>query len=116
MTAPDFVNFSTTPSSLPVLLAAALSSFGVDLLLAQSGGVPQDWAQLGGSAALITAMVIALRYMRTREEKAVEQTEKGNLKVVALLTEDRDQWRGRARELEEILVGEGGPKRGSDPG
>lgn len=94
-----------------LLGAVGASAVGVELLLAQAVSqaqvLPDTFdrvAQIGGTSALIIGMGLALRYMRSREERATELLKEAHAREVKAITDERDYHRARAERFESTLL------------
>lgn len=114
---PQFLNLNIPTSAKaamlthPIDVAAliGLIPFGVVSLLAQAlpGVVPNElnpWLQLGGSAALIVALVVAVKYQTARNSDALNEIKHAHEARVADLSADKDYYRKRCEALQQHVL------------
>ncbi len=94
----------------PIDVAAliGLIPVGVISLLAQAApGVPDTlnpWLQLGGSAALITALVVAVKYQTARNREALSEIKAAHEARVTELLADKEYYRKRYEALQAHVI------------
>lgn len=95
----------------PIDVAAliGLVPVGVVGMLAQAlpTGVPNEiapWLQLGGSAALIAALVVAVKYQTARNRDALNEIKHAHEARVADLSADKEYYRKRCEALQEHII------------
>lgn len=101
-------------------LAAAITLVPVGVATLFSQIAPVDigslpWGQLGGSAALVTSLVFALKYMAKREEIGRQEIKNAYAERIADLQADKKALMDRTRQLEDLLI-RNGPLPNSGPG
>lgn len=94
---------------LDVASIIGLIPIGVVGMLAQvvPQAVPPEvapWLQLGGSAALIGALVVAIKYQTARNRDALNEIKQAHEARVADLTKDKEYYRRRCDMLQEHLI------------
>lgn len=102
----------------PLAAAITLVPVGVASLFAQAvppelGALP--WGQLGGSAALVASLVLALKYMAKREEIGRQEIKAAYAERIGDLLADKKALTERTQKLEDLLI-RNGPLSHSGPG
>lgn len=100
----------TDPAIFSLATAIALVPIAARTVIAQAlptdlGALP--WGQLGGSAALVAALVFALKYMARREEVGRQEIKCAYEARVADLQADKRALAERTRQLEDLLIRNG---------
>lgn len=94
---------------LDVAVVIGLVPLGVISMLAQAAAptLPDHltpWLQLGGSASLIAALVVAVKYQTARGREALNEIKQAHQERVTGLEKDKEYYRKRCEELTERVL------------